>query len=123
MRWLQRTRDRRAAGGVGRREVFDHRLAKPRLEIEHAVGDAEALGDAPRIVDVLAGAAGALPAECRAMVIELSVIPITSQPASTRSAAAHGVDAARHGDDHPALGGRTPELQVLDHGRMVVWFL
>ena len=116
--------DRGAAGGVARREILDHRLTKPRLEIEHVVGDAKTLGDAARIVDVLAGAAGALPAERRAVVVQLKRdADHLAAGLDQERRRARAVDAARHGDDHAALGGRTRELQVLDHGLTDVSFL
>ena len=81
------------------------------------MGDAEALGDAARIVDVLAGAAGALPAERRAVVVQLERdADHLAAGLDQERRRARAVDAARHGDDHAALGGRTLELQVLDHG-------
>ena len=82
------------------------------------MGDVEALGDATRIVDVLAGAAGALPAHRGAVVVQLQ------READHLAAGRHqerrcarAVDAAGHGDDHAALGGRTAELQIMDHVR------
>src|SRR6516225_5948 len=44
---------------------------KALLVIEHVVGDAKPVGDAARIVDVLARTAGAAPADCLTMIIEL----------------------------------------------------
>ncbi len=52
--------DRRLAGHVALRERIDHRLAEALFVVEHVVRNAERLGDAARIVDVLAGAARAL---------------------------------------------------------------
>src|SRR5262245_8326444 len=64
-------RDRRSARRITRREILHDGGAKARLVVEHEMIDAEPVGDAPRIVNVLAGAAGALSAGRRAMVVEL----------------------------------------------------
>ena len=53
--------DRRLAAQIGVGEVLDHRLAEAALVVEHIVGDAHGVGGRRRrVVDVLAGAAGAL---------------------------------------------------------------
>ena len=64
-------RDRGLAAAIGLGEILDHVRAKAALVIEHVMGDAEPLGDARRVVDVLAGAARALAPDRRAVVVEL----------------------------------------------------
>jgi hypothetical protein len=63
--------DRRFAGNIALGERIDHRLAKALLVIEHVMRNAERLGDAAGIVDVLAGAAGTGAMNGRAMIVEL----------------------------------------------------
>src|SRR3546814_14588976 len=63
--------DRRLATKVSVREIVDHALAEQRFVIQHVMRNAEGRGDVPRVVDVLPGAAGALAAGRRAMVVEL----------------------------------------------------
>ena len=63
--------DGRFPRDVAFRERIDHRLAEPLLVIEDVMGNAERLGDAAGIGDVLPGAAGAGPVGRRAMVIKL----------------------------------------------------
>ena len=58
-----------AAIGVG--EIFDNLFAEPMLVIEHVVGDAEPLGNARRVVDILPGAAGAFAPDRGAVVVKL----------------------------------------------------
>ena len=70
--WLQSTQ----GIGVSPREIavgetVDHRLAEAAFVIEHVMRNADALGDAPGVVDVLAGAAGALAMDRGAVVVEL----------------------------------------------------
>ena len=52
-------------------ERAHHRLGEARLVVEHVMRDLERIGHAPRILDVLAGATSALPADRLAMVVEL----------------------------------------------------
>src|SRR6202007_929179 len=53
-------RHRRLAGRVALGEAVDHRFLEAALIVEHVVRNADVGGDAARIVDVAAGAAGAL---------------------------------------------------------------
>jgi hypothetical protein len=52
--------DRRLAGEIAVGEVLDHGLAEAGFVVEHVMRDADHLGDAAGVVDVLAGAARAL---------------------------------------------------------------
>ena len=64
-------RDRRAPGEVIVGEALDHFLAEGALMVEHVVGEAEPVGHAAGVADVVPGAAGALAPGRRAVVIEL----------------------------------------------------
>ena len=62
---------RRVARDIAVDEIVDHRFAEAALEIEHIMGDAELGRDPAGIMDVLAGAAGALAPHRLAMIVEL----------------------------------------------------
>ena len=64
-------RHRRLAERVAVGEIVDDGLAKAVLVVEHVMGNAELGGDVAGVVDVLAGAAGALAMGRRTMVVEL----------------------------------------------------
>jgi len=95
------TRDGRAAGRVGRRELLDHRLAEPRLHVERVVRDPEPLGDGTGILEVAAGAAGLAVAAARPLVVELQGdahdLEAGFGEQCRRDRAVHPT---RHGDDH-----------------------
>ena len=61
----------RLAGGIACGEIVDHLFAEAILIVEHIMRNADPLGDIARIMDVLAGAAGALAMGGRAMIVEL----------------------------------------------------
>ena len=63
--------DRRLAPRIALGERLDHRLAEARLVVEHVVRDAEPRRHLARVVDVLAGAAGAGAMRGGAVVVEL----------------------------------------------------
>ncbi len=65
------TGDRRLARDIGAGERLDHLLAKALLVVEHVMGNSEPGGDVAGVVDVLAGAAGALAVGRLAVVVEL----------------------------------------------------
>ena len=79
--------------------------------------DAEALGGGARVVDVLAGAAGALALDRRAVVVELQrhaddvVALALEQRGHDR-----GVHAAGHGRDDARLPGGLGEIQGVELG-------
>ena len=64
-------RHRRLAGDIAVGETVDHRLLEAALVVEHVMRNADALGDRARVVDVLAGAAGALAVGRRAVIVKL----------------------------------------------------
>ena len=100
--WLQRTQGTGVSPrGVAVGEIGDHRGAEPGLGIDHVMRDAEMVGHPARVVDVLAGAAGALAAGGGAMVVQLQgnadhLMAGLGQQAGDGAA----VDAAGHGDQH-----------------------
>src|SRR5262249_3011722 len=63
--------DRRFAARIARREIVDDRALEALLVVEHVMRDRQALGDALRVMDVLAGAAGALLLHRGAVVVKL----------------------------------------------------
>jgi hypothetical protein len=110
-------RHRRLAERVRVGEIVDDGLAKAILVVEHVMGDAELGGDVAGVVDVLAGAAGALAMGRRAMVVELQrdaddVIALGLEQRSRR----RGIDAARHGNDDPGVLRTAFEIQTVQHG-------
>ena len=81
------------------------------------MGNAELGRDVAGVVDVLAGAAGALAVGRGAMVVELQrdaddVIAFRLQQRSRR----RGIDAARHGNDDPGVLRTAFEIQTVEHG-------
>ena len=92
--------DRRLAGDVAFGERVDHRLAEALFVVEHEMGDAEGFRNAPGVVDVLAGAAGAGAMDRGAVVVKLQghaddVISLPLQDARHD----RRIHAARHRDD------------------------
>ena len=64
-------RHRRLARHIAFGETVDDRLLEAAFVVEHVMGNADALGDGARVVDVAAGAAGALAVGRGAVVVEL----------------------------------------------------
>ena len=108
---------RRLAERVALGKGVDHGLAEAVLVVEHVMRNADALGDIARVVDVLAGAAGALAMGRRAMVVKLQrdaddVVALRLQQRSR----GRGVDAAGHGDDDPGILRTAFEIETVEHG-------
>ena len=104
--------DRRLARDIAARERLDHLFAKPRLVIEHVMGNAELGGDVARVVNVLSRAAGALAVDRRAVVVKLQgdaddVIALACHQRGDD----RGIDAARHGHDDARLPRRLGEAK------------
>jgi hypothetical protein len=104
------------AGKIGIGEVVDHRLAEAAFIVEHVMGNAQRLADAARIVDILAGAAGAGLAHRFAMIVELQrdaddLVALGMQQAGHDG----GIDAAGHGDDDTRLFWRLGDVERI-HG-------
>ena len=109
--------DRRLAGQIAFGEAVDHRLAEARLVVEHVMRDAERLGDPAGIVDILAGAAGALAVRRGAVIVELQrdadhIVALVLQEGGHDG----GIDAARHGDDDARCGGIAGKTERIEHG-------
>ncbi len=108
---------RRRPGQVAVGEFVDHGVAEDVLVVEHVVREAHLLGHAAGVVDVAAGAAGALLGQRRAVVVELQrdaddVVALFGKLGGHDRA----VDAARHGHDHARLGrglGEAQGVQIL----------
>ena len=111
-------RHRRLARDIGAGERLDHLLAELRLVIEHVMGDCEPGGDVAGVVNVLAGAAGALAVGRRAVVVELhrhadDVVALARQQ-RRRDAR---IDAARHRDDDARGLGRLGQAEAVERTR------
>ena len=110
--------NRRFARDIGAREGLDHLLAEPRLVIEHVMGNAEPRGDVARVVDVLAGAAGALAVRRRAVIVELhrdadDVVAVARQQRRDDAR----IDAARHRDDDARVLGGLGQAEAVEGTR------
>ena len=109
--------DRRLAGDIGARERLDHPLAKPRLIVEHIMGNAEPRRHVARVMNVLSGAAGALAVDRLAMVVKLQgdadhvVTFVGHQRGDDR-----GIDTARHRDHDAGVPRRLGEAERVDRG-------
>jgi hypothetical protein len=68
-------RHRRFTVNVALGKTVDDRFLEAAFVVEHVVRDADALGNAPRIVNVLASAAGALAMDRSAVVVKLQCHP------------------------------------------------
>ncbi len=78
------------------------------------MGDAETLGDPRCVMDVLAGAAGALSSERGAVVVELQSNADDFEPAfDQKGRNDRRIDAARHGDDDAMIGRVAGEIEIL----------
>ena len=108
---------RRLAVDIAFGEAVDHRFLEAALVVEHVMRNADALGDAARVVDVLSGAAGALAVRRRAVVVELQrhaddVIALGLEQRSGH----RRVDAARHGDDDAGVLRAAVDIEAVGHG-------
>ena len=78
--------------------------------------DADAFGDGARVVDVAAGAAGALAVGRRAVIVELQRDADDVIAGSASSAAVTDeIDAARHGDDDTRVGRAALDVEIVWH--------
>lgn len=112
-------RDRRLARDVAFREAIDHRVPEAGFVVEHVMRDAEHRRHLARVVDVLAGAAGAFPVGGLAVVVELQrhpddVIALALQePRHDRR-----IHAAGHGDDDPGLFRTARQIERVEHPQL-----
>ena len=108
---------RRLAVDVALGEPVDHRFLEPAFVVEHVMRNADALGDAARVVDVLAGAAGALAMGRRAVVVELQRDADDVIALGLEQRGGHrGIDAAGHGDDDAGVLRAAFEIEGIAHG-------
>ena len=103
---------------IGRSERLDHRVTEALLVVEHVVGNAQRCGGPARISDILTGAAGALPAGGRAVVVELEgnahhLIAFAGEQARNDGR----IDASRHRDDDARVFGAPGKIERVQH-----WF-
>jgi hypothetical protein len=100
--------------GIGER--LHHRVLEPLFVVEHVMGDVERRCHPPCIVDILPGAAGALPVRCLAMIVKLQgdahdVVALASQQAGDHG----GIHAARHCDDNARVLGALGNIKRIQH--------
>ena len=114
----QYARHRRLARDVALDERLDHGGAEALLVVEHVMRDAELCRDQARVVDVVAGAAGALAGGGGAMVVELQrdadhvVAGLLQQRRHDR-----GIHPARHGDHDPRVLRAAVDVEIEVHRR------
>ena len=81
--------------------------------------DLEQVRHAPRVLDVLAGATGALAPDRLAMIVELKRDADDVVAFGLEQGRNHrGVDAAGHGDDHARIGRTALKMQTVKHWRL-----
>ena len=107
---------RRLARHVALGEAVDHHFLEAALVVEHVVRDADALGDAARVVDVLAGAAGALAVGGGAVIVKLQghaddVVALGLE----QRGGDRGIDPARHGHHHAGLLRPAFDIEAVAH--------
>src|SRR5664279_1827090 len=109
-------RHRRLAVDVSLGEAVDHRFLEAALVVEHVMRNADALGNAARIIDVLPRAAGALAVGGGAVIVELQrdadhVIAFGLEQRGSH----RGIDAAGHGDDDTGVLRAAIEIEAVWH--------
>ena len=98
--------DRRFAPRIGVGEILDHVLAKAAFVIQHIMRNADGLGHALGVVDILPGAAGAFLLLHRVGIkLQRDAHHVIALALEQRRGDG-GIHAARHGGDDPAFGGR-----------------
>jgi hypothetical protein len=108
--------NRGATGEIFIGETLHHAGPERSFMVEHVVGDAQPVGNGPRVADILPGAAGALALHRGAMVVQLQGDPDHLGPALRGQRRNHRtVDSPRHGDDGPTRGQRRRELEQRCH--------
>ena len=110
--------DRRLAGEIGLGETVDHGGLEPALIVEHVVGNSQAVGDGPRVVDVATGTTRSLAVGRLAVIVELQrhpdhLIALVGQERRDDG----GIDAAGHGDDDARCRGRAGKTERIEHRR------
>src|SRR5262249_34891100 len=107
---------RRLARHIALGEAVDYHFLEAALVVEHVVGNADPLRHRARVIDVLAGAAGALAMGRGAVVVELQrdaddVVAFGLEQGGRD----RGVDAARHGDHHTGVPRRAFDIEAIEH--------
>ena len=104
-------RHRRFAGHVALGETVDHRFLEAALVVEDVMRNADPFGHRAGVMDVAAGAAGALAMGRGAVIVKLQrdADDVVSGVGQKRRGD-RGIDAARHGDDDARR--RWPPLDI-----------
>jgi hypothetical protein len=98
-------------------ETVDHRFLKTAFVVEYVMRNANTLGDAARIIDVLTGAARALAVGCRAVVVELQRHADHIVTLGLEQRGRHRrVDTAGHGDDDTRIFRPAVKIETVRHG-------
>src|SRR6185503_15898938 len=99
-------------------KIVDHGFAEAAFIVEHVMWNADPFGDIAGVVDVAAGAAGALAMGGRAMVVKLQRDPDHVVAFGLQQGSRHrGIDAAGHGDNDPRVLRTAFEIQTISHAR------
>src|SRR6185503_1033959 len=109
---------RRFAERVAVGKIVDHGFTEAAFVVEHVMRNADPFGDVAGVVDVAAGAAGALAMGGRAMVVKLQRDPDHVVAFGLQQGSRHrGIDAAGHGDNDPRVLRTAFEIQTISHAR------
>src|SRR5258708_39754644 len=97
-------------------ETVDHCRLEAALIVENVVRDTDAAGNHAGVVDVLAGATGALSMRGGAMIVQLerNADYVVTFGLEERSRDGR-IDAARHGDDNPRVCRPTFNIETVSH--------
>ena len=96
--------DRRFPAEIRIRKTVHHAFAEPAFVVQDVVRNAQRLGDAPGVMDILPGATGTLALYRGAMVVKLQRDPddvVTGL--GQKRGGDRAVHAPGHGDDHPGI--------------------
>ena len=113
-------RHRSFARDIALDKTLDHRLAEPFFVVEHIVRNADTVGHRTGIVNVLAGAAGALAVGGSAVIVELQRDPDDIVALSLQQGrGGRGIDAARHRDNDAGVLRSTFDVEAVSHGPVI----
>ena len=114
-------RHRRLAMDIALGEAVDHRFLEAALIVEHVMRDAQRSGHAARVIDVLAGAAGAFAVDGGAVVVKLQGHADHVIALGLEQRGGHrGIDAAGHGDDDTGVGRAAVEIEAVWHRTLTI---
>ena len=109
-------RHRRLARDIAFGKAVDHRFLEAALIVENIMRNTNALGHAARVIDVLAGAAGALAVRGGAMVVKLQGDADDVIALGLEQRRGHRrIHAARHGDDDAGVLRTAVEIEGIHH--------